>query len=78
MPSAAHTKDWRHRHPEAVRRHAREQVRRQISELRPAYLRRQARDRVHPVTIEQLKQRIQIRRAQRLLKPMQAANQIIK
>jgi len=73
MPSAAHTKDWRKRHPAATTRHAREQGRRQIAELRLAYLKRQARDRVHPISLADLKQRIQIRRAQRLLKPMATA-----
>lgn len=69
-------KRWQLRNPEKHRQLNRDQKARRTAELRDGYVRFNAQRLVYPITEEQLKTRIQIRRAQRLLKPMAAAHQI--
>lgn len=68
----AYLQTWRRNNPERVKSYSRKQNRREIDELRPHYVRRQAKSRLQPTSEEQVRQRILLRRAQRLLKPMLA------
>lgn len=63
---------WRKKNPDRVRLYQSRQARREIEELRPAYIRRQVRSRRYPTTQNQVLERIRMRRAARLLKPMAA------
>ena len=67
---------WLKRNPEQQRAYRRRRARRQISELRPRYIKQQMRRCNPPATFEQVRNRILIRRAQRLLKPMLAASML--
>lgn len=64
---------WYERNHDKVVIYRARQHRKEIDELRRAYLKKQARSRKHPTTESEVLQSIQLKRALRIMKPMAVA-----
>jgi hypothetical protein len=68
--------NWRKQNPERVKVHQKDQARREIEQLKPAYLKRQVKTRKRPVTVEAMRDRLLIRRASKIFQALAASSAI--